>query len=368
MGSILSATPSGAPPSESFVSPTRTPRPLPNPQLYTTNPEILDEEEEYMNIDPNVPDMMSGYRNEGLGRGRKPVPAFDPSDPGEPEEEVAVSGGSKSFVGGFVSGLKRFPKVILRYGDKKKPTRKATYGTDITATDGTGNTLPQYASNPPTPMAGPSGVRYMQAIPGSMPGSLPQSPPTALSGHHRQFSMRVTPPSEQAGLEDEAQPYDPENPPPPQFSDAQRDRPITQVEFDESELAHSVQVFHDVHESITSPPVHTLPSPHPSPHTNQAPLEDQATITQQPGAQTSPSAVLARPLPSDDYRRMSHPTGTLPTTLTTMTSTSITSGEPSFSSELNPVHRFFHTLRKMPWVATERVTVDYRPGPGGAGN
>ncbi|ESK96858.1 hypothetical protein Moror_6436 [Moniliophthora roreri MCA 2997] len=36
--------------------------------------------------------------------------------------------------------------------------------------------------------------------------------------------------------------------------------------------------------------------------------------------------------------------------------------EPSFSTELNPAHGFFHTLWHMPWVASDRVTVDYFPG------
>lgn len=36
--------------------------------------------------------------------------------------------------------------------------------------------------------------------------------------------------------------------------------------------------------------------------------------------------------------------------------------EPSFDSELNPIHHFFSTLYQMPWISTERIAVDYFPG------
>ncbi|KAF9044126.1 hypothetical protein BJ165DRAFT_1528693 [Panaeolus papilionaceus] len=35
--------------------------------------------------------------------------------------------------------------------------------------------------------------------------------------------------------------------------------------------------------------------------------------------------------------------------------------DPSFASDLNPVEKFFKGLYNLPWIAQERVTVDYRP-------
>ncbi|PPR00864.1 hypothetical protein CVT24_000316 [Panaeolus cyanescens] len=35
--------------------------------------------------------------------------------------------------------------------------------------------------------------------------------------------------------------------------------------------------------------------------------------------------------------------------------------DPSFASDLNPVEKFFKGLYNLPWIAPERVTVDYRP-------
>ncbi|KAK7055006.1 hypothetical protein VNI00_003469 [Paramarasmius palmivorus] len=70
-----------------------------------------------------------------------------------------------------------------------------------------------------------------------------------------------------------------------------------------------------------------------------------------------PSSVAVQPLPTEDYRRMSRSIAHQ-----TIGSDSIMSYDPSFSTELSPTHGFFHTLWHMPWVASDRITVDYFPG------
>ncbi|KAG6894949.1 hypothetical protein C0993_010415, partial [Termitomyces sp. T159_Od127] len=214
------------PPDEPLPSPVRTPRPLPDRlpspgraprplpdiqlqthhnQLHTTNadhiPGTPEDEEEYMNIDPNLPGMETGYLTEGLGRGRPPI--SDSSAVDDPGRE-------RGFVGGFVSGLRRLPRVVLKYrsfGDKRKYFRRA-YGSGGTLTNGTFtngtdtvNTLPLYASNPPTPVAGPSHTRYVEAFEMPVPHTPEASAPPILSpslSHRRHHpSFRVSPPSEE---------------------------------------------------------------------------------------------------------------------------------------------------------------------------
>ncbi|KAJ6623141.1 hypothetical protein B0H10DRAFT_1944140 [Mycena sp. CBHHK59/15] len=58
------------------------------------------------------------------------------------------------------------------------------------------------------------------------------------------------------------------------------------------------------------------------------------------------SPVLVEPQPGSDYAKMDSPPRS----------------EASFGSYLTRVHRFFQTLNNLPWVAPERVTVDYIPG------
>ena len=119
--------------------------------------------------------------------------------------------------------------------------------------------------------------------------------------------------------------------------------------FDSHPVAHS-----DV--NLTAAPILTPPSTDPPADTTPLP----------PAPAAAPEEILspisAHPLPADDYMKMaisppltSHATGTSGTEY---------SDDPSFSSDLNPVERFFKTLYYMPWVAHGRVTVDYRPGAG----
>ncbi|KAG6826652.1 hypothetical protein H0H93_016333, partial [Arthromyces matolae] len=199
-GPLTSPVRASRPLPDPVQSPAWTARPLPEPhfqaqhlpQLHPTNADPNDDidEEEYMNIDPNLPELRNGeYLSEGMGPGR-----------------------DRSFVGGFVNGLRRLPRVMLKYrnfGDKRKYVRKATYGSGATLTSATdmttGNTLPLYVSNPPTPVASPSNTRYVEAM--EMPVPHPADPPAPESDimdpspsriQHRHPSFHVTPPSDEA--------------------------------------------------------------------------------------------------------------------------------------------------------------------------
>ncbi|KAF8921369.1 hypothetical protein CPB85DRAFT_1247910 [Mucidula mucida] len=94
----------------------------------------------------------------------------------------------------------------------------------------------------------------------------------------------------------------------------------------------------------------TLLSPHPSRHSHVSPSPPG------PGdVHSHPASYQAHPPLAEDYRRMSF-------SKQEGTSSGGNGSEPSFETELNPIHRFFSTLYDMPWIASERVTSDYLPG------
>ncbi|KAG6830518.1 hypothetical protein H0H87_007816 [Tephrocybe sp. NHM501043] len=344
-------------------SPIRTPRPLPDPQLQpqhhpqsqalrATNGDPLEEDEEYMNIDANFPGLETGYLTEGLGRGRTPRPT-----PVSPSTADLASGRGRNFVGGFVNGLRRLPRVVLSYrsfGEKRKYFRRATFGSGGTLSNGTdmttGNTLPLYASNPPTPVAGPSASRYVESI--EMPVAHPADvdpPPVilgpSLSQRRRHPSFRVTPPSEEVA-EQEAAELAPDT--------AQTTIPVPLV----SNRASNVVTIYNLpgqegHEEVEDPP---MPVRIPTPNQRSASPHQESLPASSPAEALPQSPVLVHPPPAADYRKMTSSPRS-PTTLTTSFSS-----VSSFSSELHPVKNFFVKLYHLPWIAHERVTADYRPG------
>ena len=136
-------------------------RPLPNPHvqqhrpsvLYNVNPsEPLDSEEDQRRMD----NIRSAYKNSGPSKLRKP-PASSTHD-----SVRNIKDKKRTVLGGLVKSIRRIPKII-GYGAGKgaTPNRTGTLGTDgegtSTSVTGvtTGSTLPQYASNPPTPVVAP---------------------------------------------------------------------------------------------------------------------------------------------------------------------------------------------------------------------
>jgi len=388
-------------------SPYRIPRPLPDPQyqprvhppqnhmpgLHTTNglaSPVLDDDEEYMSIDAHAPGMALGYLAEGLGRGRVPADAINSS-------RGNLSVGGRSFVGGFVNSLRRFPRVVFGYktgaGGKRTYSRRATLDTEGTNTDGTGrttgNTLPRYTSNPSTPVAGPSNLRQ-----GYFQEPSPPMPPLdfhlirsanlrpSLSQRRRRPAFHVTPPSDVMEQDEMSQNHSQNHAPGP----VTRNSNVTIYNLPQGEdpdLDPSMRRFGaDV--AGTDPP-HAVIPPSTAPTTNRHTMTDVHTLShhrqpstlshhQQPsthathtshvanpapvGSPPLQSPVLAHPLPTADYRKM-----TLSSTVAspqTYGSSTISDG-PSFSSQLHPIYRFFRNLYHLPWIATDRVTADYRP-------
>lgn len=110
---------------------------------------------------------------------------------------------------------------------------------------------------------------------------------------------------------------------------------------------------------------HQLTSPQHQPSSTPPIIESSEQIQ---------SPISAHPQPTTDYLKMAlspphslqHHTTAL-TNLTSAThhsSSGITSFsyDPSFSKTSSPIERFFKTLYYMPWIAYERITVDYLPG------
>jgi hypothetical protein len=103
--------------------------------------------------------------------------------------------------------------------------------------------------------------------------------------------------------------------------------------------------------------------PHPSPPATQAPpapnsrksnstAGDTTIIDHEPLPDPLPmgSPVYVDPQPGSDYAKMDSPAPP--------------SSTASLGSYLSRVHKFFQDISNLPWVASERVTVDYYPGLG----
>ncbi|KAG6826226.1 hypothetical protein H0H92_000651 [Tricholoma furcatifolium] len=333
---------------EPVPSPARLPRPLPDPQrqiqyqnpLRPKNVVGPEDEEEYMNVDPSFP----GMDTENLGQGLTSVTMVE-----SPTRAEMTSVTDRSFVAGFVAGLRRLPRVVLGYrnfGDKRKYFRKVTYGSGGTFTNATdltsGNTLPLYTTQPSTPIAGPSQHRHAEpiAMPVPQPAEAEERPVIvgpSLSQRRRNPSLRVTAPSEEGHEHPDSA-----HPPPALAAPLRNSNPVTVYNLPGQE-------------EYTSEDPPALPNP------VAGPVPDSQQPVQSPAASVHnalpQSPVLARPPPTCDYRKMTLSSSPLsPRTLMTSLGS-----EPSFSSELNPVKRFFVRLYRMPWIAPERVTIDYRP-------
>ncbi|KAJ7738138.1 hypothetical protein B0H16DRAFT_99453 [Mycena metata] len=252
----------------------------------------------------------------------------------------------KGFVGGFVNGLRRLPRALV-WTRRPRGYTNNTEGTE--GTDGTGmtgNTLPRYASSPPTPVVPATGstlgfVRGVLATPGT------QGPAALSVGSERRPrhpSFRVVPPEEdvQQGI---VTPVicdpDPEH--------GEGEAMPGALEFPQTPMENPYD------REPTS-----APAPAASPHLNRV---DDRLAAAADVDEDEPASVHVHPLPTVDYRRMSsHDLATRPHSRTTINSESaFSSDSPSFSSELHGVRRFFHALHLLPWVAPDRVTVDYFP-------
>ncbi|RPD58812.1 hypothetical protein L226DRAFT_264739 [Lentinus tigrinus ALCF2SS1-7] len=135
-------------------------------------------EEEAMSIGPSANE--EGWTDGGAYYDGAPqpqeqvVPENDPYpypvelDQAEPKHK----GRAKQFVGGFVSGLRRLPKAVVKsHFYDRKATRKGAPGTEMSP--GQSHFLPAY-DDPGVTVANPESVHYVQSI--DMPGPAPKSP------------------------------------------------------------------------------------------------------------------------------------------------------------------------------------------------
>ncbi|KAF7343677.1 hypothetical protein MSAN_01947600 [Mycena sanguinolenta] len=285
----------------------RASRPLPEPPRRTS---AINIEEEHMSVE--MPPM--GYQWESR---RAPK-----------QREVPTH---KGFVGGFVSGLRRLPRALVRTRRPRQGTLHTEEGTEGTEQTGaTGNTLPRYVSNPTTPV-----------VPNT---TVPFARNADADRQLRHPSFRIHPPEEDVGQGADA-------------GDAQQQqrggRDPTMVEFPETPLENPYD------REATS--VHDTPLAAPSLHPSRA--DDHLAVHPTELDNDEPVSVRAHPLPTADYRRMSAADAAQPQSRTTISSGSFSSGSPSFSAELNVngISRFLNALHLLPWVAAKRITVDYEP-------
>ncbi|KAF9006132.1 hypothetical protein BDQ17DRAFT_332842 [Cyathus striatus] len=356
-----------------ITSPMRAPRPLPDPYRYSqahqtlsvvnADPPEEDEEEEYMNIDPGP--QQPGTQYGGYGYGAGSYEGGRPMSVREPRIQLDTENKS-GFVGGFVKGLKRLPKSIFSYGKK---SRQGTFGTDVTAATGaTTTTLPMYASNPSTPNPGPSAGHYTGGtnIGSNLNRPFPSSLQPGPESRHRRIPT-FSPPSQVPEQDEGSQSYEYSSPP-PQFTEHPTNSPpdqggarATVMVYQNTLASEPAPTPGDVSTHMSNNRLSRITTSISAPHaqsTTQAQHEP-------PQVQATPQPVSAHPLPAGDYVKMGalSPGRTARTTLTTWTS-----DEPSFSSELGSVQRFFYVLYHLPWASGKRVTVDYRPGVGAGGD
>lgn len=314
--------------------PSRVPSLRPPLLLHTTNP---DDVEEQMDIaaDTGIP---FGYDDR--------------------TEFVTKPAKQRTLLGGFFSSFRRLPRVLRHGGKRARKGTDATQGTHLTE-----NTLPVYRSAPSTPVApgADNTDRTILATPylhgsGASHRNEPDVPPSLFPGHGRNSSLHISPPtvSEQG-----RNPSLHISPPTPSEDNVENEINMPTPEFP----LDTRQAFDQSSFTAEQPTAIPVPS---SPHPTRSPATTRHDILT-PHAGHAPSfqeddeipvSVNAHPQPSQDYRRMSK-TYTLPGNTNT---TSMSSSEPSFSSELNGVQRFFSALKNMPWVASDRLTEDYRPG------
>ncbi|KDR79499.1 hypothetical protein GALMADRAFT_243603 [Galerina marginata CBS 339.88] len=368
------------------LTPLRRQRPLPDPQLHQARLAFQhaphDAEEGYMHAYTNGAALHFGYQDGGPVEGMQIIPV--PSSPGT-DHLAPPTRRDRSFVGGFFSGLKRLPKLVLRGGggkERQRLKRKGTFGTDHTEGTSTtataitrGNTLPRYLSNP---SIGPSNPQFahrlsMAVANGSIP---PDSTPAVFHVRSNpagpQFPTVTVTPASADGIvgEEQADYYEGPSSDDRQYSeDSEQDRPTneraTVMVYSSDSQAPTVT------QAPTGPPPPRQPTPGPR-VSYQAQLPTRANAQAQtefrpgpPPAASLHAPTPLRPAPPIQSPRSLHLPGevlssTQPTSNYTISAVP-SAYDPSFASDLTPIEKFFKGLYNLPWIGHERVTVDYRP-------
>lgn len=230
--------------------------------------------------------------------------------------------GPRNFVGGFVEGLRKLPRVVLKTRDRK-PIRRGTGDTQ-----GTEDSLPVYHS-PIVTAPTPTDVLYMDGPAMDMPVEHPGPSPSEAHSHltdersHHTNGPRV--PSAHSHV-----------------TDGRLAPSIAQSHFTDG---------HHTHSAVHEPTYDTHTAVHSTTHDYAYdPRDGETTMVHHdgvpnPGPEDSP--IFVEPRPSSDYDKMSSP----------IHSPSVT----SLNSRFIRVGQFFQDLYDLPWVAP-RITADYIPG------
>ncbi|KAJ7107984.1 hypothetical protein C8R43DRAFT_963011 [Mycena crocata] len=250
---------------------------------------------------------------------------------GSKAREANMHKEGKGFVGGFVSGLRRLPRALVR---TRRPRRGTTATEGTEGTEGTGMTgPPQYMSTPPTPVAPDA------RVPSALRPALAQN---VEEGRRRHPSFQIVPPQEdvEQGIAV------------PVVCDSEHGDGEAMpggIEFPEAPLENP-------YDTVSTHGIPPLPAV--SPRISRA--DDRLAVPLDVNGD-EPVSVHAHIAPTQDYRRMSAQDVVHPHSGTTITSGSFSTDSPSFSSELPGFHRFLNALHVLPWVATDRITIDYEP-------
>ena len=322
-----------------------------------------DEDPEYMMVDADL-SMVSQFGAQGQPPGvmqeppqkvihNKPVP-------------VKVQGGRKGFVGGFVSGLRRLPRMMLRNQRGQTVQRQPSHDT-VSELPGFGEDSPSYDPFRAQP---PSIPHHVQPIPRNPPPTAASHPVTSMHYSHYTHDERSESPTsrdprdfdeeeldqDHSGSEDEEE-------------DDQRSthRPSTVAHSTHQSTRHSTHhsTHHSNHHSghqsgrdssshSNHPSTHRSAHPsthHSTPHRSTTPsrpqtaLDGDTTLNHQTSGEPEP--VIVNPLPTSDYKSM-------------VPESSSSSSSASVTANVNRIQKFVNDVYNLPWVAT-KVAVDFVP-------
>jgi hypothetical protein len=306
MPSIIPGPP---PPAEAGPS-----RPLPIPTApggFAPSEEL---DAEYMTVDPDED--------------------FDGAQSGRDSQSQWRKGGPRNFVGGFVSGLKKLPRVVLR-----RPGRRGTGDTG-----GTGETLPVYHSPILTAIPNAQDVLYVEAS--EMPVEHPAPAPEEQYSHHtdaRSYHSHLT-----DGRDHHTDGRSHHTDARSHHTDARSHHTDARSHHSDARSYHADGRSHHTNHSIAHENTYDTHATAHSTH-EYAPYEGETAETNMghdrvPAAELIPIPVEI--LPSSDYDKMESPLRS--------------PSETSLNSRFVRAGRFFQDLYDLPWVAT-RITADYIP-------
>lgn len=277
---------------------------------------------------------------------------------------VKVQGGRKGFVGGFVSGLRRLPR-LLRNQRGQTVQRQPSHDT-VLELPGFGEDSPGYdpfRAHPPSILRPGPGIPVPQPTSGlHHPPSIPHVHAPSIPVSRQVTSMHYSHYTRDQRSERSERSESPNSRDPRDFDSDELDHDHDRSESDEegdkhsthkpSVAAHSTRLStrHSNHpSSIRKSNLHSgRASPHRStttsrPHTA---LDGDTTLIHQP-QNDEPAAVEVHPLPTSDYKSMGPE------------SPSSSSSSASVTN-LNRVQKFITDVYNLPWVAAQ-VTVDFVP-------